>query len=92
MFVSERDYIFYALSVTKELKLSSQINIALKSFGSGHVTAGMLSSNFTETVKSSLIKDDAYQFMDNMKGTPAHWKNFLFEVLAMVKQDCQLSS
>ena len=46
----------------------------------------MLSSNFTEPVKSFLTKDDAYQFMSNIKGTPACWKKFLFEVLTMVKQ------
>ena len=82
MFASEADYKFYALSVTQQLKLSSQINIALKKFCGGHVTAGMLSNNFTETIKSFLTKDDAYQFMGNIKGIPAYWKKFLFEVLA----------
>ena len=86
LFASEADYIFYTLSVTQQLKLNIQINIALKKFCSGHVTAGMLSRNFTEAVKSILTKDDAYQFMDNIKGTHAYWKKFLFEVLAMVKQ------
>ena len=46
----------------------------------------MLSRNFTETVKSFLTKDVAYQFMGNIKATPAYWKKFLFEVLVMVKQ------
>ena len=56
MFASEADYIFYALSVTQNLKLISQLNIALKNFSSGHVTAKTLSSNFTETVKPLLTK------------------------------------
>ena len=86
MFASEADYIFYALSVTQQLQLSSHINIALKMLCSGHVTAGMLASNFTETVKSFLAKDDTYQVMGNSRGTPAYWKKFLFEVLALVKQ------
>ena len=73
---SEADYIFCPLSVSQKLKLSSQINTALKKFCSGHVTAGMLSSNFIETVKSFLTKDDAYQFMGNIKGTPVYWKFF----------------
>ena len=51
LFASEADYIFYALSVTQQLKLSSQINIALKKFFSSHGTAGMSSNNFSETVK-----------------------------------------
>ena len=63
MFASEADYIFYALSVTQLLKLSSQINIALKKFSRDYVTAGALSSNFTESVGYFLTKDDAYQFM-----------------------------
>ena len=42
LFASEADYIFYALSHTQQLKLSRQINIALKKFCSCHVTAGML--------------------------------------------------
>ena len=72
LFASETNYTF-------RLYL---INLALKKFFSGHVKAGMLPNNFTETIKSFLTKDDSYQFMGNIKGRPA----FLFEVLAMVKQ------
>ena len=46
----------------------------------------MLSNNFSETVKSFIAKDDGFNFMNSVKGTPAYWKKFLFEVLAMVKQ------
>ena len=86
MFASEADYIFYALSVTQELKLNSQINIALKKICTGQLTAGMLTNNFSDTISSFLSKDDVYQFMSTIKGTPAYWKKFLYEVLAMVKQ------
>ena len=41
--------------------------------------------NFSETVKAFLSKDEAYQFMGNIKGTP-YWKKFLCEVLSTVKQ------
>ena len=51
-----------------------------------HLTAGMLSRNFKESVKSFVAKDEAYNSMNTIKGTPAYWKRFLFEVLAMVKQ------
>ena len=50
------------------------------------LTAGMLSNNFSETVKSFIAKDEGFNFMNSVKGTPAYWKKFLFEVLAMVKQ------
>ena len=73
LFASEADYIFYALSVTQQLKLNSRINIALKKVCGGQLTAQMLTNNFLETVKAFLSKDEAYQFMGNIKGTPAYW-------------------
>ena len=76
LFASEADYVFYALPVTQQLKLSCQINIASKNVCSGHVTAGIQSSNFKETVKSFLTKDDVYQFMGNITGTTAYTKKF----------------
>ena len=47
-----------------------------------HVTAGMLSSNFSDTVKAFIAKDEGYIII---KGS-AYWKKFLCQVLAMVKQ------
>jgi len=45
-FASDSDYIFFANSVTQQLHLSSQINIAMKKVsGSDSLTAGMLSQN-----------------------------------------------
>lgn len=46
----------------------------------------MLSQNFKETVKQFVANDKAFSFMSSVKGTPAYWKKFLQEVLAMVKQ------
>ena len=74
LFASEVDYIFYALSVTQQLKINSQINIALKKVCGGQLTVQVLTNNFSETVTAFLSKDEAYQFMGNIKGTPAHWK------------------
>ena len=59
LFASSADYIFYALSVRQQLKMNSQINMALKKVCSGQTTGGMLTNNFSETVKSFLCKDDA---------------------------------
>ena len=44
--------------------------------GGRQLTSQMLTNNFSETVKAFLSKDEAYQFMANIKGTPAYWKNF----------------
>ena len=85
-FSSDPDYIFFAHSVTQQLNLNSRVNIAMQKVKSGQLTAGMLSRNFKESVKSFVANDEAYSFMNTVKGTPAYWKRFLFEVLAMVKQ------
>ena len=74
------------MSVTHQQKLNSQINVALRKVCSGRMTAGMLSNNFSETVQAVVAKDKAYRFMNSIKDTPAYWKKFLHEVLAMVKQ------
>ena len=80
-FASNPDYIFYAQSVTQHLNLNNSINIATLT-----LTAGRVSQNFKETVSGLIANDDAYNFMNQLKGTPAYWKRFLLEVLAMVKQ------
>ena len=51
-----------------------------------NATAGMLTQNFKETVKQFSTSDEAFSFMNFIKGNPAYWKRFLSEVLAMVKQ------
>ena len=39
-----------------------------------------------ETIKSLIANDEAFDFMNTLKGTSAYWKRFLLEVLAMIKQ------
>ena len=85
-FASSSDYIFFAHSVIQQKQLNSNINIAMKKVQTKNLTAGMLSENFESTVKSFIAKDEGYSFMNTIKGTPAYWKRFLFEVLGMVKQ------
>ena len=58
----------------------------MKKVACSTLTAGMLSKNFKETVNQFIARDKAYSFMSAIKGTPAYWKKFLHEVLAMVKQ------
>uniref|UniRef100_A0A7M5V9S6 ATP-dependent DNA helicase n=2 Tax=Clytia hemisphaerica TaxID=252671 RepID=A0A7M5V9S6_9CNID len=85
-FASDPDYIFYACSVLQQLRLSNQINIAMKKVSASNLSAGMFSQNFKETVKQFIANDKAFAFMSTIKGTPAYWKKFQQEVLAMVKQ------
>ena len=72
IFASDLDYIFFALSVTQQLKLQSQINIALKKICSGHLTAGVLYQNFSERVKSFIVNSEAYDFINTIKGTSGY--------------------
>ena len=53
---------------------------------SDKLTAGMPSGDFKEKVCEVIATDQAFSFMSCIKGTPAYWKKFLFDVLAMVKQ------
>ena len=85
-FASDSDYIFFAQSVTQHLNLNSRINIAMQKIRAEGLTAGMLSENFRERVQTFVANDEAFNFMNTLKGTPAYWKRFLLEVLAMVKQ------
>ena len=41
----------------------------------GHLTAHMLSQNFSEIVKSFRANDEAYHFMNTIKGNPVYWKS-----------------
>lgn len=85
-FASDSDYIFFAHMILLKLNLASQINIAMRKISANDLTAGVLTKNFTEKVKQFIADDKAFSFMKSIKGTPAYWKNFLLEVLAMVKQ------
>ena len=49
-------------------------------------TASSIKGNCKESIKQLLANANAFSFMSNVKRTPAYWKQFLLEVLAMVKQ------
>ena len=50
------------------------------------LTAGSVRKNYKESVKRLLSNENAFHFMSSVKGTPAYWKQFLHELLVMVKQ------
>ncbi|XP_066928764.1 uncharacterized protein [Clytia hemisphaerica] len=85
-FASDPDYIFFANSVIQQVSLTNQINVAMRKVAASNLNAGMLSQNFKETVRQFIANDKAFAFMSTVKGTPAYWKKFQLEVLAMVKQ------
>ena len=85
-FASDSDYIFFANYVVQQTNLRSRINIAMKKVPGNNLTAGMFSQSYRETVANFIANDEAFSFMNGIKGTPAYWKIFLLKVLAMVKQ------
>ena len=47
----------------------------------GTLTAGGVKNNFKGTIKRFV----AISFMSSVKGTPAYWKQFLYDMFTMVK-------
>ena len=85
-FASDADYIFFARSVVEQHHLYSSISIAMQKMNSSQMTAGTIRQNYKETIQNFLAKNNAFSFMNSVKDTPAYWKQFLYEVLAMIKQ------
>ena len=86
IFASDPDYIFFARSVYEQYLLRSSINFAMHKVKPGQLTAGTIKQNYRGTIDRYVASDNAFSFMSQVKGTPAYWKQFLFDVLAMVKQ------
>ena len=53
---------------------------------SNDLTAGMLSKNLKQRVQEFIAEDKAFSFISSIKGTPAYWKKFLHQVLAIARQ------
>ena len=75
-----------ARSVYEQHHLRSSINFAMHKIKPGTLKAGTVKSNFKRTIERFVASDNAFSFMSSVKGTPAYWKQFLYDVLAMVKQ------
>ena len=58
------------------VNLYNQIKIAMRKVTSDKLTAGMFSSNFKDKVKYFIASDQAFTFMNGIKGTLGYWKNF----------------
>ena len=44
----------------------------MKKVCGGHLTADILSQNSTKTVKSLIVNDETYHFINTIKGTPTN--------------------
>ena len=84
MLPSDGDYILFARSVYGEHHLRSSINFAMHKTKAGALTEGIVKNNLKGTIERFIARDNAFSFM--VKGTPAYWKQFLYNVLNMVKK------
>ena len=66
--------------------LRSSIIFAMHKIQPGPPIAGMVKNNFKATIENFVASDNAFSFMSSVKGTPVYWIQFLYDVLAMVKQ------
>ena len=62
------------------------INFAMHKIKQGTRTAGTAKSNFKGAVERFVSSDNAFSFMSSVKTTLAYRKQFLYDVLATVKQ------
>ena len=66
-FSSDSDCIFFAHSVIQKIDLSNQMSIATRKVISSQLKAGTPNSNF-----ESVASDQAFTFMNSIKGTPVY--------------------
>ena len=86
-FASEADYTFFARSVYEQHHLRSSINFAMHKIKPGKLTEGTVKNNFKGTIERFVASNNAFSFMSSVKGTPAYWNQFLYDVLAIVKRN-----
>ena len=70
----------------EQYHLRSSINFAMHKSKPGTFTAGTVKNNFKGTIEKFVASDNAFSFMSSIKRTPAYWKQFLCDELAVVKQ------
>lgn len=84
-FASNAEYLFFAQFIIEQKKISEQINIALKKVCGQRVTASQLKSN-PQMLRKLICQEQAYMFLQKIRGSPPYWQRFMYEILGMVKQ------
>ena len=77
-------YILNVRFLMQKLNLSNQINVAMGKINSHQLLSGILICNFNEKTRESIASDEAFTFMNSIKGTSAYWKKF--NIFPMGKQ------
>ena len=66
--------------------LRSSISFVMHKIKLGKLAAGMVKNNLKGTIERFVASDKLFSFMSSVKGTPPYWKQFLYDVLAIIKQ------
>lgn len=86
-FAQNIEYLFFAQFVTEHKQVYDSLSIALRKGRSGsgpHVTASLLID--PQRLKRIIFKDEAYRFLQPIRGTPPYWQRIMYDLLAAVKQ------
>ena len=71
-FASNTDYIFFARNVLQNLSMQEQINVAMRKISTPALKASFFNnSSFMEAVQEYVENDQAFTFMNSIKGKPA---------------------
>ena len=84
-FASDVGYIYFARSAQDQYNLRSSINFAMLKTKLGAITARVVKKDFKITIEKFVASGSVFSFMSSIKGTPAYWKQFLNNLVAMVK-------
>ena len=76
---------FFAQFITEQKKVSDNINIAQKKVHVQFLTASQIRSS-VQALQNLICQDQAYVLLRQISGTLAYWRQFMYEVVAMVKQ------
>ena len=85
-FAANLEYLFFVQCVSEQKNVLNSINVALKKVSGQRLTASQVRNMNSNTMNYLIFSDQAHCFMKNFPGSPAYWKTFLFDVLAMIKQ------
>ena len=88
-FARNPEYIFFAQYVTEIHKINSGISIAMRigntSTSDGReITASMLTDH--DEVRKLIKRDQGYNFLKQVRGTPAFWEKSKKDLFAMIRQ------
>lgn len=82
-FASSIPCLFYALNVCEKQQVRNSLNIALRKARRIDISVGELRN--PARIHEIFVKDQAFQFLQQVRGSPSYWQRAQYELLAMVR-------